>query len=74
MYEKIVKIGNSTRIKSYLKCVWIKRINNAIQANSKKSETKLVGILYFLPGTFRKSLALTESNKIFMPQPGHLLL
>lgn len=51
--------------KSYLKCVWIKRINNAIQANSKKSETKLVEILYFLPWNLRQSLAFTESNKIF---------
>lgn len=48
-----------------MNCVWIKRINNAIQANSKKSETKLVGILYFLPGTLRQSLALNESNEIF---------
>lgn len=65
MYEEIVKISYSTRKKqNYLKCVWIKGKNNAIQANSK-SETKLVWILYFLPGTSRQSLAFTESNKIF---------
>lgn len=51
--------------KSYWKCVWMRRINSAIYANANKSETKLEGMLYFLPGILSQSLAITSWNKIF---------